>query len=199
MESNKKISIGGMIGSGKSECSKFLSKKHDFQLIKEFEEDDELFKMLLSEFYSGNEHSNHPLQSYFLHNSFIRSCNNGFSVITDRDLAEHWIFANANIKVLEQKAAYNGSFWNYYAKHWHPDLYLILDCSWTTIRERILKRGREQELINFKKNEKYFEELNKNYTKKLKGFCDLNDIKCIVIDANEDKFYEKINIIIWKY
>ena len=181
-----------MIGSGKSVCSKHLSEILGFKLIDEFDPNDEVFSFMLNQLYGGNTQVAFMLQSGFLNNTFIRYNYQQCNVVTDRDLAEHFIFANMNIKNEDQLASYNGMFWNFYQRHWKPDLYIILDCSWSIIEYRILKRGRPAEVDNFTKNICYFKELNSNYIKKLKGFCDLMGIKSWVINAEEDGFYENI-------
>jgi len=194
MMNNKKISVGGMIGSGKSVCSKYLSEKLGFKLVDEFDANDKVFNFMLSQLYEGNANVAFMLQSGFLNNTFIRYNEHKCNLVTDRDLAEHFIFANMNIKNDDQLAAYNGMFWNFYQRHWKPDLYIILDCSWNVIEHRILKRGRPAEVDNFTKNIAYFKELNKNYVKKLQGFCNLVGIETLNINAEEDFFYKNINL-----
>ena len=93
-------------------------------------------------------------------------------------------------KTIDYKA-YKSSFDVYWKNHIKPDFYILLDCDWEVAKLRILKRGRQEEIVNFKKNEDYFFKLHNIYFGKLIQSCCNENIKAIVINSNEDKFYEK--------
>jgi deoxyadenosine/deoxycytidine kinase len=70
---------------------------------------------------------------------------------------------------------------------------------WETFKERMMKRGREQEIENFGRNENYFKYLMDGYVRKLKAQCEIYNIPSIVIDTSgmdeEDVFDAAAQII----
>ena len=80
------------------------------------------------------------LQIYFLHKHWTTQALYGGDVVVDRDIIEHWIFAQENIKDKpEILNMYNAVFHAYMNTHRKPDLYIILDMNWGTFEERIKK------------------------------------------------------------
>ena len=184
-----KIAVGGMIASGKTTLTERLAKKLDFKRVNEFEKDDKVFNTLLQWLYEGVEDVEMLLQVYFLHHSWKSQKNILENSVVDREIIEHWLFAQTNLyKFPEILNMYNGVFHAYMNSHILPDLYIILDIDINTFRKRILERGRPQEVNNLEANMPYFKNLLKDYTKKLIAQCVLYDIKYKVIKvANLDK------------
>lgn len=182
-----KIAIGGMIGSGKSTLTKNLAKAMSFKYMEEYEKSDEVFNTLLKWLYEGVDDVEMLLQVYFLHNHWKNQneYDEGADLIVDRDIIEHWIFAQENLKEKpEVNNMYNGLFHAYMNSHHKPDLYVILDIDWATFKQRVRKRGRKQEIENFDANADYFMSLIRDYVKKLKAQCDIYNIPYIVVDVN---------------
>ncbi|HCB65999.1 MAG TPA: deoxyguanosine kinase, partial [Acholeplasmataceae bacterium] len=63
-----KISVGGMIASGKSTLVQRLGKALDLPVMEEFEKDDEVFNTLLKWLYEQKTNVEMLLQIYFIHN-----------------------------------------------------------------------------------------------------------------------------------
>lgn len=195
-----KIAIGGMIASGKSTLVENLSKEFALQKMDEFDKNDEVFDTLLKWLYEGRENVEMLLQIYFLHKHWKSQKEIKGNVIVDRHIIEHWLFAQINLaKTPEVLNMYNGLFHQYMNSVVHPDLYIILDMDWDTFKERIMKRGRGQEVENFGQNENYFKYLMDGYVRKLKAQCEIYNIPSIVIDTSgmtEDGVFDAASQII---
>ena len=63
-----KISVGGMIASGKSTLVKRLGEQLQLPVMEEFEKDDEVFNTLLKWLYEKKDNVEMLLQIYFIHN-----------------------------------------------------------------------------------------------------------------------------------
>jgi len=179
-----KIAVGGMIASGKSTLVKNMSEYWKMPVLQEFDPNDKVFSTLLGWLYEGKENVEMLLQIYFLHKSYTAQLKSGHNVIVDRHIIEHWLFGQTNLaKYPEILNMYNGLFHQYMNSIDHPDFYLILDVDWDTFKERIMKRGREQEIENFGRNEAYFKRLMKDYVEKLVAQCVIYDIPFYVLDT----------------
>lgn len=195
-----KIAVGGMIASGKSTLVKRLSEELKLPTLEEFRKDDEVFNTLLKWLYEGKQDVEMLLQVYFLHKHYMAQTDVGDDIIVDRHIIEHWLFAQANLKDKpEVLNMYNGLYHQYMNSVKHPDLYIILDMDWDTFNERIMKRGREQEVENFSRNENYFRYLMDNYVTKLSAQCMIYDIPFTVVDTSgmsEDDVAEEVLTIL---
>ena len=72
-------------------------------------------------------------------------------------------------------------------------MYIILDVDWDHFKDRVLSRGREQEIENFDKNEPYFRSLLKDYVTKIAAQCAVYDIPYVVLNTSgksEDEVFE---------
>ena len=189
-----KISVGGMIASGKSTLVQRLGEALNLPVMEEFERDDEVFNTLLRWLYEQKNNVEMLLQIYFIHNHWLNQVKYEGSFIVDRDLVEHWLFAQHNLKNMPTiMNMYNGVFHAYMNQVKHPDLYLILDVDWDNFESRILARGREQEIENFDKNKTYFKNLLSDYTKKVAAQCAVYEIPYVIINTNgitEDEVFE---------
>jgi deoxyadenosine/deoxycytidine kinase len=192
-----KISVGGMIASGKSTLVKKLGEALSLPIMEEFEKDDEVFNTLLRWLYEQKDNVEMLLQIYFIHNHWLnqRKYNNHF--IVDRDLVEHWLFAHHNLRSMPTiMNMYNGVFHAYMNQIEKPDIYIILDVDWDNFERRVMERGRVQEIENFEQNRSYFEALLKDYTNKIAAQCAVYDIPYVIIDTNnkseEEVFQESL-------
>jgi deoxyadenosine/deoxycytidine kinase len=180
-----KFAVGGMIASGKSTLVKTLAEKLNLQRMDEYDKNDEVFNTLLKWLYEGKQDVEMLLQIYFLHKHWKTQQNIKGDLIVDRHIIEHWLFAQINLaKNPEVLNMYNGLFHQYMNSIEHPDLYIILDMDWDTFKQRIMIRGREQEVENFGQNEDYFKFLMDDYVRKLVAQCEIYDIRYIVLDTS---------------
>lgn len=191
-----KIAIGGPIASGKSTLAKKLSEYYDLPLMEEFEENDEVFHTLLRWLYEGKPNTEMLLQVYFIHAHWLSQQEFGDNFVVDRDLIEHWIFAQKNLKDYKQVFnMYNGLFHLYMSDIKKPDIYIILDMNWETFKKRIFARGRQSEIDNFERNEQYFKDLLSDYVDKLAAQCVTHEIPYRIINvdfSNEDQVLEDV-------
>lgn len=195
-----KISVGGMIASGKSTLVKNLGEALELPVMEEFEKDDEVFNTLLKWLYEKKDNVEMLLQIYFIHNHWLNQQKYENNFIVDRDLIEHWLFAYHNLRNMPTiMNMYNGVFHSYMNQIKHPDVYIILDVNWNQFKDRVLKRGREQEIENFELNQSYFQALISDYTQKIVSQCSVYGIPYHVIDTNnkseEDVLKEALTVI----
>lgn len=190
-----KISVGGMIASGKSTLVKSLGKTLDIPVMEEFEKDDEVFNTLLKWLYEKKDNVEMLLQIYFIHNHWLNQQKYNGNFIVDRDLVEHWLFAFHNLRNMPTiMNMYNGVFHSYMNQIKHPDIYIILDVDWNNFETRVMSRGRLQEIENFESNKIYFQSLLKDYTNKIMSQCSVYGIPYHIIDTNnktEDQVFNE--------
>ena len=198
-----KISIGGMIASGKSTLVERLGNHFNLPVMEEFEKDDEVFNTLLRWLYEKKDNVEMLLQIYFIHNHWLNQQKYQGHFIVDRDLIEHWLFANHNLKAMPTiMNMYNGVFHAYMNQITKPDVYIVLDVDWDHFVKRIMSRGRSQEIENFDANKEYFEGLLKEYKNKIVSQCIVYDIPYEVINTSkytEDEVFEQAVQIVKRY
>jgi deoxyadenosine/deoxycytidine kinase len=181
-----KLAVGGMIASGKSTLTQEMARYFEMPLLEEFSKDDTVFNTLLTWLYEGKPNVEMLLQIYFLNQHWASQKALGHHIVVDRHIIEHWIFAQVNLKKHpEVLNMYNGLYHQYMNSIDHPDLYIILDMNWSTFKKRIMKRGREQEIENFGRNEQYFKDLHETYVDKLISQCIIYDIPFYVLDTDD--------------
>ena len=172
-----------------------LGKELDLPVMEEFEKDDDVFNTLLKWLYEQRSNVEMLLQIYFIHNHWLNQQKYDNSFIVDRDLVEHWLFAQHNLKSMPTiMNMYNGVFHAYMNQIKKPDLYLILDVDWENFKDRVMTRGRGQEIENFDKNKEYFYNLMKDYTTKIAAQCAVYEIPYVIINTNgltEDEVFKK--------
>lgn len=185
-----------MIASGKSTLVHKLGKRLNLPIMDEFDKDDDVFNTLLKWLYEGYANVEMLLQVYFLHDHYLKQQEYGDSFIVDRDIIEHWLFAQTNlVNMPTVMNMYNGVFMAYMNEITKPDLYVILDISWDTFKDRIFKRGRDSEIDNFASNENYFKELLDTYVDKLKAQCIIYDIPFTVINVDNTDEDELVDMV----
>jgi deoxyadenosine/deoxycytidine kinase len=191
-----RVAVGGMIASGKSTLSRQLSNHFNLPLIEEFTNGDEVFETLLKWLYEGRPNVEMLLQIYFIHNQWLKHKEMGDDYVIDRDVIEHWIFAQTNlVKHPEVLNMYNGLYHAYMNSIKLPDLYIILEMNWSDFEERLNKRGRKQEIENFEKNKGYFKKLWANYSDLLHAQCVIYNIPRIIVNTNnktEEQIFEEV-------
>jgi deoxyadenosine/deoxycytidine kinase len=180
-----RLAVGGMIASGKSTLASQLSYHYNLPLIEEFTKTDDVFPTLLKWLYEGKPNVEMLLQIYFIHNQWLKHKEMGEVYIVDRDVIEHWIFAQVNLrKHPEILNMYNGLYHAYMNSIKLPDLYIILGVDFDNFKKRIMERGRPEEINNFEQNETYFKDLLKNYAELLRAQCVIYNIPYIIINTN---------------
>lgn len=195
MKSNK-IAVGGMIASGKSTLTKALAEKLEYKCLAEFREDDDVFNQMLKWLYEG-KNIELQLQTYFIEKHYKHAKKHEHkNLVVDRDIIEHWLFAQTNLKDKDPKLMmfYNNLFHAFYLEHKRPDLYIILDISFEEFKNRIFKRGRKVEIDNWEKNKDYFEKLLSNYVDKLVAQCEIYDVNYKIIKVDEMDKEEVLNV-----
>jgi deoxyadenosine/deoxycytidine kinase len=164
--------------------------------MSEYREDDDVFATLLQWLYEGKANTEMLLQIYFLHDAWLRQKEYNNHFILDRDIIEHWLFAQENLKESpEIMNMYNGVFHSYMNQITKPDLYIILDVDWKHFKERIFNRQRSQEVNSFEKNAAYFSSLLNNYVQRMRAQCVIFDIPYVVINTNdltEEEVFESV-------
>jgi deoxyadenosine/deoxycytidine kinase len=194
-----KIAVGGMIAAGKSNLAQRLSTELDMPVMTEYEEKDKVLNTLLKWLYEGVPNVEMLLQVYFLQNSWLRQKEYDNNFIVDRDIIEHWLFAQENLKANpEIMNMYNSLFYNYMNSITKPDLYIILDVDWKHFKERMFNRQRSQEIKNFEKNSSYFSSLLHNYVQRMRAQCVIFDIPYVVINTNDLTEEEVLDLVIKK-
>lgn len=180
-----KIAIGGMIGVGKSTLTKKLGEHYKLPIMEEFESTDDTFHTLLKWLYEGRPHVEMLLQTYFLHTHWYRQQELDNHCIIDRDIIEHWLFAQKNLmKMPKVWNMYNALFHQYMNDWKKPDLYVILNLSWEEFTKRIFARGRTSEIDNYHANEAYFKMLIGDYVELMKAQCVIFNVPYVIINTD---------------
>lgn len=211
------IGISGMISSGKSTLTQKLVKHYkQSMMLKEFEEDDEVFNTFLKWLYEKQPNLTIGFQSYVVenHTSKLADCFKEFEkkgykhkdnyLFLDRFSIEHYIFANVNLRPKGPKylQGYDALFSHLITKDETPDLAIYLDMTFDTFKDRIFARGREVETENYKKNEAYFKELYSLYKPLFEKQAKKYGLNYVIIDTNdktEDEVYKEAIRIIDNY
>ncbi|WP_029513454.1 deoxynucleoside kinase [Mycoplasmopsis primatum] len=203
------IGISGMISSGKSTLTNKLHNHFKSSLmLKEYEEDSEVFNTFLKWLYEKQPNLTIGFQSYVVenHTTKINELIAEFNklgkdwekdhIFLDRFSIEHYIFANVNLRPKGKNYldGYDALFTHLITKDETPDLAIYLDMTWETFLKRIFERGRQVEIDNFYQNEEYFKTLYNLYKdlfiKQAKKF----NLQYEVIktdDLTEDQVFEK--------
>ncbi|TQC53981.1 deoxynucleoside kinase [Mycoplasmopsis mucosicanis] len=208
------IGISGMIGSGKSILTKRLLNHYpSSMMLKEFDEDDEVFNQFLKWLYNKTPNLTIGFQSYVVesHTTKLSELLEKFKlahkkhakdhIFIDRFSIEHYIFASVNLETKGPKymQGYDAMFNELITPNETPDLAIYLDMSFETFKKRLFARGREVETDNYALNEPYFRKLHSVYRSTFEKQAKKFNMDYVIIDTNnlseEEVFKEAIKII----
>jgi len=163
----KSISVEGNIGVGKTTLAKLLSKDLDYSLVLETFENNPF----LEDFYENSKKNALPLELFFLAERYellkINSENMFFSgTVSDFVFDKSKLFAANTLKEYEL-TIFNKIFSLMKKSVKNPDILIYLHTDYSSLQNKIAKRGREYErsiqLDYLKKlNDSYFDYINKS-------------------------------------
>ena len=163
----KSISVEGNIGVGKTTLAKLLSKDLDYSLVLETFENNPFLK----DFYEKSKKNALPLELFFLAERYellkINSENMFFSgTVSDFVFDKSKLFAANTLKEYEL-TIFNKIFSLMKKSVKNPDILIYLHADYSSLKNKIAKRGREYErsiqLDYLKKlNDSYFDYINKS-------------------------------------
>jgi len=163
----KSISVEGNIGVGKTTLAKLLSKDLDYSLVLETFENNPFLK----DFYENSKKNALPLELFFLAERYellkINSENMFFSgTVSDFIFDKSKLFAANTLKEYEL-TIFNKIFSLMKKSVKNPDILIYLHTDYSSLINKIAKRGREYErsiqLDYLKKlNDSYFDYINKS-------------------------------------
>ena len=163
----KSISVEGNIGVGKTTLAKLLSKDLDYSLVLETFENNPFLK----DFYEKSKKNALPLELFFLAERYellkINSENMFFSgTVSDFIFDKSKLFAANTLKEYEL-TIFNKIFSLMKKSVKNPDILIYLHTDYSSLINKIAKRGREYErsiqLDYLKKlNDSYFDYINKS-------------------------------------
>ncbi|ADE19802.1 deoxynucleoside kinase [Mycoplasma crocodyli] len=211
------IGISGMISSGKSVLSKKLNKYYAKSvMLKEFEEDDEVFNTFLKWLYEKRPNLTIGFQSYVVenHTTKLSELLNDYKknskdwkhehIFLDRFSIEHYIFAHVNLEAKGKKYldGYDALFSKLITQDETPNLAIYLDMTFETFKKRLFSRGRSVEVNNFEANYEYFYKLYSVYKDlfiKQAAKYNLNYVIINTDDLNEQEVFKKAIEVIDKF
>lgn len=192
------IVLAGTIGAGKSSLTEMLSEHLGSQAFYESIEDNEVLPL----FYADPEQYAFLLQIYFLNKRFdsIKKAMQDDNNVLDRSIYEDSLLFHLNadlgrateteVKVYDELLANMMQELPYAAQKKHPDLLVHIRVSFETMMERIQKRGREYEQLEFDPTlYDYYKELNRRYDQ---WYEDYNESLKIQIDGDQLNFVDDL-------
>lgn len=213
---NTLITIGGMIGAGKTTITNILSEHLNFKPYHENVEGNDILPLFYTATPEEQELKRYPflLQLEFLHSRFEmikQALRTDQNVIMDRSIYEDWYFSKINQEIgnisslefkLYEKLLYNMLEELEELPKKSPDLMIYLKISFEKTLERISKRGRE-----FEQDEElydYYYKLWKSYDDWVMNHYDHSNVLIIDMDKvdienNMQDQEEFIELVISKY
>ncbi|MHC5375133.1 deoxynucleoside kinase [Enterococcus sp. LJL120] len=190
------IVLAGTIGAGKSSLTAMLAKRLNSQAFYESIDDNEVLPL----FYANPEQYAFLLQIYFLNRRFdsIKQAMKDDDNVLDRSIYEDSLLFHLNadlgrateteVKVYDELLANMMEELPFASEKKHPDLLVHIKVSFKTMLERIQKRGREYEQLEFDPSlYDYYEELNRRYDS---WYDNYNESPKIQIDGDRHNFVE---------
>lgn len=187
------ITVGGMIGLGKTTVTEMISKELGLEPFYESVEGNTILPLFYTASKEEQEEKRYPflLQLEFLNSRFetIKSANNVLYSVLDRSVYEDWYFARVNNKIGsirdEEFAIYERLLNNMTEElddlpKKAPDLMVYLHASFETVLKRIFKRGR-----NFEQDKDlydYYYELWKGYDDWVLNYYDKSEVLMVDMD-----------------
>ena len=166
------IVLAGTIGAGKSSLTKMIADHFKSQAFYESIDDNEVLPL----FYANPEQYAFLLQIYFLNKRFasIKQAMQEDNNVLDRSIYEDSLLFHLNadlgratateVQVYDELLANMMEELPYAASKKHPDLLVHIRVSFSTMLERIEKRGRTYEQLSFDPSlYEYYQELNRRY------------------------------------
>lgn len=166
------IVLAGTIGAGKSSLTKMIADHFKSQAFYESIDDNEVLPL----FYANPEQYAFLLQIYFLNKRFasIKQAMQEDNNVLDRSIYEDSLLFHLNadlgratateVQVYDELLANMMEELPYAASKKHPDLLVHIRVSFSTMLERIEKRGRSYEQLSFDPSlYEYYQELNRRY------------------------------------
>lgn len=166
------IVLAGTIGAGKSSLTKMIADHFKSQAFYESIDDNEVLPL----FYANPEQYAFLLQIYFLNKRFasIKQAMQEDNNVLDRSIYEDSLLFHLNadlgratateVQVYDELLASMMEELPYAASKKHPDLLVHIRVSFSTMLERIEKRGRAYEQLSFDPSlYEYYQELNRRY------------------------------------
>lgn len=166
------IVLAGTIGAGKSSLTEMLVKRLGSQAFYEAIDDNEVLPL----FYADPKQYAFLLQIYFLNRRFesIKKAMQHDDNVLDRSIYEDSLLFHLNadlgratdieVRVYDELLANMMEELPFAAHKKHPDLLVHIKVSFETMLDRIQKRGREYEQLEFDPTlYDYYKELNKRY------------------------------------
>lgn len=194
------ISIEGVIGAGKSELAKIITRRYDGNYLPESVNENPL----LESYYKEPKIYGFPLQIYFLNQRFkdLKETYNHPLNVQDRnilcdELFYHINYVNGNATKVQYEL-YQDLLQNMmeeihgYSKR--PELLVFLDISKETELKRIKKRGRDYEQPSEKNDlENYYGQLWNAYQKFIKEYQENEISPVLIIEGDEIDFVENLD------
>lgn len=190
------IVLAGTIGAGKSSLTAMLSEHLGSQAFYESIDDNEVLPL----FYADPKQYAFLLQIYFLNRRFesIKQALKDENNVLDRSIYEDSLLFHLNadlgrateteVKVYDELLANMMEELPFAAQKKHPDLLVHIKVSFETMLERIQKRGREYEQLEFDPTlYDYYKELNRRYDD---WFDQYDESPKIQIDGDRHNFVD---------
>ncbi|MGG5308587.1 deoxynucleoside kinase [Enterococcus pernyi] len=190
------IVLAGTIGAGKSSLTKMIADHFKSQAFYESIDDNEVLPL----FYANPEQYAFLLQIYFLNKRFasIKQAMQEDNNVLDRSIYEDSLLFHLNadlgratateVQVYDELLANMMEELPYAASKKHPDLLVHIRVSFSTMLERIEKRGRSYEQLSFDPSlYEYYQELNRRYDEWYEAYDESPKIQ---IDGDRLNFVE---------
>lgn len=166
------IVLAGTIGAGKSSLTDLIADRLECQAYYESIDDNKVLPL----FYANPQQYAFLLQIYFLNKRFdsIKDANQAHEAVIDRSIYEDSLLFHLNADLgrasKEEVTVYDSLLKNMmeelpYAQYQkNPELLIHIKVSFDTMMERIIKRGRPYEQLDFDPTlHEYYKELNQRY------------------------------------
>lgn len=206
---NYLLTVGGMIGAGKTTITNLISKEAGFEAIYENVDNNDILPLFYTASDEDLDKYRYPflLQLDFLDSRFssIKDALNGSdNIIMDRSIYEDWYFAKINNEIgdisdlefkIYEKLLYNMLEEIDDMPKKSPDLMIYLKISFEKTMERIGKRGREFE--QDKKLVNYYKKLWEGYDDWVTNHYDHSDVLIIdmdKVDVESNKDHQELVI-----
>ncbi|AAZ43561.1 deoxynucleoside kinase [Mycoplasmopsis synoviae] len=205
-----KIAISGMVASGKSTLTKKLHTeyfKNSF-MLKEYEEDDEVFEKLLKWKLEKKPNVVLPFEVYIMDNHIEKMkklykeylAKDNYYIFSDRFSIEHQIFAiTAFEKEPHKHKTYLDVVNSIIVPEVLPDYIFYLDVTYETFEKRFLKRQYKSEMDTYHKNKEAFKKLHTIYKENFVNLCKEFNLKYHIVDVNnldENEVAQKVASLI---